>query len=402
MLRKLINRIEENYVFNISQFFWHIFIALAGLGIVGGILLLVWGIIPAFKSSLEKEQYPPMVSVSVNELKTFINPPKRTEREPSRQQEAPPPVQSPVSSGASSEEIAYRASVDTMQALIPPAKYTWSAGGHYEYPYGPNYPQYARWVQGEPAILDRLETTFSSEGITSFTDKKQLLDAHIAVVRLLKEEFRMPVWKTLIGWSEPNLAQALSNTKLLASLVPRFPADRYDYMTKLAQFGDKNPKDGNAFVEYITKSIEKFPTDNRMDVVNAMITAYYRYFNNRVTQQIELTETFFPMLTQFDDVQGVKALEAYYQLALQKNYERSQMVARIENKFEQEQAKAAAEYEMAKAKKSAWRLNGVYGVAGGVVLVATIGLLLVLLSIQRYVKQIDIKLTSNVSAPAGQ
>jgi hypothetical protein len=59
---------------------------------------------------------------------------------------------------------------------------------------------------------------------------------------------------------------------------------------------------------------------------------------------------------------------------------------------------AEAEYEASKAKKALWRLNGLYGIAGGIVLVATVALILVLLSIQRYVRQIDQRLTNTASA----
>ena len=321
MLKKLINKIEETYVFNISQFFWHIFVAIAGVGIIGGIAVFLWGLFPAFKSSVEKEQYPPVAGVSLDELTAFINPPKKTERGTARQQQQPQVFTPPVSTGSSSEELAYRASLDTMQMLIPPAKYNWGAEGHWDYPYGPNYPQYARWVAGDPSVLDRLESAFSSAGISTFTEKKQLLDAHIAVVRPLKEEFRMQVWKSLINWSGQNLTQALANVRVLAALQPRFPADRYDHITKLAQFGTKNPKDGYAFVEYVSKTIDKFNADDRMQIVNTMINGYYRYFNNRVGQQSELTDLFLPMRTNFTEDQEAKALESYYQLAAQKNYE---------------------------------------------------------------------------------
>ena len=89
MLKKLINKIEETYVFNISQFFWHIFVAIAGVGIIGGIAGFLWGLFPAFKSSVEKEKYPPVAGASLDELTAFINPPKKTERGTARQQQQP-------------------------------------------------------------------------------------------------------------------------------------------------------------------------------------------------------------------------------------------------------------------------------------------------------------------------
>jgi hypothetical protein len=398
MFKSFINKIEEKYVFNISQFFWHIFVALAAIGIVGGVLLFFWGVIPAFKSSVEKEPYPPMASVSAEELRTALTPPKRAERPAEWQVPTAQSIQPPVSATASIEEIAYRASLDTLQSLIPPAKYSWGADGFYEYPYGPNYPQYRRWVQRAPSVLERLESAFSQSGITSFNEKKQLLDTHIVVVRQFKEEARLPAWKALITWSKPSLSQAIANAKLLASFIPKFSADRSDYFTKLAQFGDKNPNDGYALVDYIGKAIEKFPAERRMDALSALINGYYRYFNNRVQEQIELTNSLLPMLSGFPDDQVVKAVDTYYQLAAQKNYERSQTISAIENRYRQKLMQAEAEYEASKAKKALWRLNGLYGIAGGIVLVATVALILVLLSIQRYVRQIDQRLTNTASA----
>ncbi len=402
MLKSLINKIEELYVFNISQFFWHIFVALAAIGIVGGVLLVFWGIIPAFKSSVTKEEYPPMVTVTADELKAAFAPAKRTEREAQWQVPTQQAVAPPVSAEASPEEIAYRASLDEMQRLIPPAKYSWGAEGFYEYPYGYQYPQYARWVQRSPAVLDRLESAFSQAGITTFSEKKQLLDTHIVVVRQFKEEARLPVWKALITWNGRSLSQAISNAKLLGTFVPKFSADRSEYVTKLATFGDKNPNDGYALVEYIGKVIEKFPQEKRNDALAALINAYHRYFNNRVREQIEITDSFFPMLTSFSNDQAVKALQTYYQLASEKNYERSQTIAAIEARYRAELMRAQAEYEAARAKKASWRLNGLYGIVGGIVVVATIALVLVLLSIQRYVRQINERLNTTASATVNQ
>jgi hypothetical protein len=389
MLKSIINKIEEKYVFNISQLFWHIFVALAAIGIAGGVLVFIWGVIPAFKSSVEKEEYPPMVSVSAEELKAALSPVKRTERETQGQAPRQQAVAPPVSAGASPEEIAYRASLDTMQLLIPPAKYSWGPEGYYEYPYGYQYPQYARWIQRSPGVLDRLE-------------KKQLLDTHIVVVRQLKDEARLPAWKALIMWSKPSLTQAIANAKLLASFIPKFSAERSDYFVKLAQFGDKNPNDGYAFVQYIGKVIDRFPAERRMEALSAFINGYYRYFNNRVQEQIEMTNNLLPMLSGIPDDQVVKAVDTYYQLAMQKNYERSRTISAIEDRYRQKLMNAEAEYEASKAKKTFWRQYGLYGIVGGIVVVATIALLLVLLSIQRYVRQIDERLTNTASAIVNQ
>ncbi len=395
MIRRLINTIEEKYVFNVAQFFWHIFVALAAIGIVGGVLLLLWGTIPAFKSSVEKAPYPPMVTVSADEVKAFLAPQKYAERTPQRQQETPPPVQGSVSSEASPEERAYRAAVDTMMTLIPPAKYSWGADGYWDYPYGPNYPQYARWIQKEPPVLDKVESAFSQMGVHDFGEKKQLLDAHIAVVRSFKADTRMRVWRSLITWSEPSLSQAIANARLLGTFVPKVSTERSDYITKLATFGNKNPRDGYAFVEYLSATIDSFPAEIRYDMMSALINAYYQYFNNRVQQQIEMTNAFLPMRGEFATEHIIKALDAYYRVASGKNYERNQSIAAIEYNYQEALQQAEAEYAAARAKKAGWRLNGLYSIAGGIAVMATIALILVLLSIQRYVRQIDAKLAGS-------
>ena len=124
-----------------------------------------------------------------------------------------------------------------------------------------------------------------------------------------------------------------------------------------------------------------------------MIQAYANYFNNKIDFQKELTDNFLGFGNNFDTKNQGSALEQYYRMSVRKNRDRENEIIRIDDKFESEKAAADAEFLKKQVNKLEYRWKGVYGLGGGIALVSIIALLLVLLSIQRYLKSIDSKLT---------
>lgn len=398
---KYFTKVEEKYVFNISRIFWHIFIGLGILGIIGGILLLLWGIVPPIKHSVRKPKYPPPIAVTMEELQTKVSPTKikkeKIKPNPIKEIIKPREKKYKEIKEVSPEEKEYLSSLNLLKGLIPPKKYLWKSRGHWYYPYGRRYWEYyktsgyRKWVVDRLGISDRLKSAYRKAKATDFISKKHLLDAYISILSSFPQEKRVEALKALITYTKGSVSQSISNVKLLEKCIPNFFTKRVDYLTKLAKFGSRNPQDGATFIEYINENIIKFDPGVRIDVLDAMISAYYKYFNN-VSRQKEVTNLALSQIVGFAPQYQAKALAYYYSIYYNKNAERERRIKQIDWKYKQSLSAIESRYHSDKLKKVRWRIKGLYGIGGGIVLIAVIALLLVLLSIQRHLKNIEEKI----------
>ncbi len=408
MIKSLITKIEEKYVFNISTFVWHVLVGLAGLGLIAGLGLLIWGVIPAFKSSVQKDSYPPLAVVSAEEVEISLNPQtakkgQQTER-PAPATQTKQQTEQPISSSFDAEgEKLYNAVLDSLRTLLPEAKFAWHSQGYWEYPYGENTynysrdERYRRWIVREYGIYDLLNTVFDRTGTQTSRDKATLVSAYLSIIRQFPDEERRRALDAVMWVSKESQSKSLANTQLLQRSLQHFLSKRLAALTQCADFIANNPNDGAPFVEYVVSVVDTFKETTRPEILTTLQRSYYQYFNNKLERQKELTNAFIQMTSRFEEKKQPTALEAYYRLSMNRNAQRERDIRAIDYKYEAELAKVEAEHQLAKAKKVEQRLLGLYGVGSALGAIAVIGILLVLFSIQRYVKLIGNKLMSGGS-----
>ena len=402
MLRKILNTIEEKYVFNISQYFWHIFISLASLALVGGILLLLWGIIPPGKDNVVKAEYPPVVQVSADEVIASLTKQEKGIDTPVNKSEFKQVVQEVTYSDP--EESSYNISLDSLKKLIPPDKYSWSSSGYYYYPYGERYysrykntrygNQYRQWIVKETGILEKLNDAYKKSNASNFKEKKLILNSYIELVKRFDEGKRAFVLKKITEYPGSGPSETVENIKVLNGSVDIFGIGSTDYLTTLVKFGSRNPTEGRTLILYANKVLVKFLSEYRSDVLSTILSSFYSYFNNKVNQQIEITDLFLKDVQKYEPAKYTKALELYYYLMVDRNRQRERKIEDIERDYTLALARANSEYELAKVEKAGIRLNGIYIGAGAISVIAVLALILVLLSIQRYVKKINQNLST--------
>lgn len=399
MNSKFLRDVEEKYVFNISQILWHVFIGLATLGIVVGIFYFLWGIIPASKDEVEKKSYPPVNQVTVEELKPVKQ--TTTQTKPTSRQES---VAEAIDLGEDTTGYnQYYKSYMELQKLIPPSKYSWASRGRWEYPYGQRYYEryknttyggrYRNWVVDQKGIDESLNNIYSATYTISHLEKKKLVDAYNQFLTKLPEEKRISALRVLFDMKNESLSKTVNNVKYLEEAVRVSGLDDLIYLKTLVAFLNYNPMEGSDFVKYVNSIISEFKKNNRYDALKALIDNYYKYYNNNLRQQKEATDIYVKeILPYFIGDEQVTLLDNYYSLNIQKNKQRQYQINQIEAEYQQALAKAEANYQADIIKKSEYRLEGIYAIISGIFLVAFIALLLVLLSIQRYLKGIEQKL----------
>lgn len=371
---------EEKFYFKTSHYFWHLLTGLGGLALVIGVLVLLWGIIPSFKPGVKKPKYPDTVKVTAEEIQTIIHPaPKTTDEAATTTDKEKPAEEAKTIDPA---EKAYLAAIDSMKRLLPPEKYRWESRGHWERGWYRN-----RWVVDSYGIEDRLKTVYNNTNADNFTTQKQLLDAYIALIALFPEENRYSVLRAALDYSKGDVSTTVSNTELLKASVKNYSTDNADFIEALATFGRKNPRDGQAFIEYSNSIMPKFDQEIKSTMLSTLISSYYKHFN-LIERQQEATDLFLGMLDQFKPEDQSKALAEYYRLYVGKNYERSQKVAELERQYEYDQEHAESVLAQKKAKNAGYRILGLKTIGSSIVFIAFVALFLVLLSIQRNVKML--------------
>ncbi|MEW6507332.1 MAG: hypothetical protein AB1432_06245 [Bacteroidota bacterium] len=388
MLKKFLTNVEEKYVFNVSHYFWHIVVGLISLGIVVGVFLLIYGVFPTFKATVEKEKYPPLVEVTYSDVNNaLLGKKKEFQPEPIDESYA-------ASAESTSDEYykIYENKLDTLKQLIPPEKYSWDAAGYWYYPYGERYSSYRSWIETDIGIYRRLEQSYENSSADSYNLKADLLTAFINLVKLYRESNRITVLKNAANICQHSVNKSVALIDKLAQSYIQFGESDLSYLSTLSSFAKSNPREGENFINLTLTTVSSFDKKNRISVLEELKNNFYRYYNTKIEQQIEATNDFLTFIKKFEVDKQVEALSKYYEISVIKNRNREQEINRIEDDYSQKLSQAEMEYLASQAEKSDLRIKGVYGVASGLVLIAFIALLLVLLSIQRYLKSIYMRL----------
>ncbi|MGD0590124.1 MAG: hypothetical protein ABSA44_04920 [Bacteroidota bacterium] len=412
-------QVENKYVFNVSLIFWHLFIALSTLAVVVCLAIFLWSIIPASQKEAEikpypaKKQYPAPIKVELNELQIAAT----------IKEEAPPVAPEQIQTTTTTTQQPaedtngkgdYESSLNTLKTLIPPSKYSWQGSGYYSYPnnserYWKFYKleKYRQWNVTEPGIEDKLKSAYLISKAGNYPDKKLILDGYINVVKLLPEGKRLGALQILISNVANIISQNVNVCQSLAKVVNEMSKEEnISYLNQLSLFGKRNPNDGSPFIDYIATVIDKFDLSKRVEIIDRLTTGYYNYFSNNLSMFKEATDLFLPLVAQIKAENQPKAIIQYYGVFRNKNYARDNSIAEIENEHQQaineienqyklDQLAAQLEYSSDKISKSEYRLKSLAGIGGGILLIVLIAVVLVFFSIQRSVRKIEEKLSTN-------
>jgi len=393
MIQRYIVKIEEKYVFNISLFFWHIIITLSTIAIVVSLFFLIRGILPIRQDRVEKKEYPQEITVSIEEIKELVNQEKT--KNATKEEKKQTDVKAASTSSEISEEIAltkspeeieYEKHIDSLKSLLPPSRFGWT--GRYEFYYfGQGYGNYY------PGTYNYIETAFKNTNATDYLDKNKILKSIINCISKFPDNNRNQVYRLIASLSTDNVNIAVNNINLINNSVKHFGTEKTDYIKILSNFIKKNPQEGRTFLKMVNNNMQHFNQEYRLVILTEMTNSFYKYFDNRINLQIKLTEEFAKIGTTISPEYQSFALSKYYELYIIKNKEREYQIQEIDSKYQEELAISEAKYSEKKNRKKEFLKQGAIGLGGGIVLISLIAILLVMLSMQRYLKKISKNLT---------
>lgn len=365
--KTMLTTIEEKLAFPISRWFWHFIVGIGVLVFVGSFLVLLYSFTPIIKKNIVRESYPPKVEVNSSEITSCRS--KSSEQE--KQYEAP-------STGHIYVSFA------ELEALIPPKTYEWRALGHYE----DSYYYQSTWVMTDEGIISPLQKYLDGVAMNDTNGQKLAIEGLSGIIKGFQEKNRKRVLQKSLGWlnskPEQNAAIIEALQKAAGHLVEM---NNSLLFCKIAEFGKANPKDGVLFVN-MYNLIMSAQNAEHYDALFGLVKSAFQYsFKEDVQTMTDATEKYIK-LPSTERVEPISALACFYNVYISKFNDRMEQVQKIDTKYNEAKATVETKAVSEKIAKKTIRTTALLVFGSAICGVAFFSLMLVLLSIQRTLKQL--------------
>jgi len=432
-----LSKLENKYYYNISRYFWHFIIALSLLAVATGVTTYFWSLVPPSKEKVvkaptpAKPAYPSMKNVDLQDvLKRLPKAPskktKTTNTQPLTEEpgdsemvefEDNQPVENQIDSAALRN---FNIAIGDSKSLISIEKFPDFWNNKYQYYFASKRDEKMFRKTHNPALRKRslIRSGFRKRFI-NFTHKNNLKDYNRKAELLnIYNRFLTQIdtvnrvkFMNSIALQMPvrNLGTNRIDRRLIAigDVIQYLPADsQLKTFDKLWRFIRNNPNDGVPLLQYIARHIKDLPQEARLQFIDVLLREYNRNYNNRLLELTKTTDSFIPFITQINPFQLGKALQIYYQLYRQNNFEQSKKIREIDDNYQREVARINEEYrrKLQEAdisynnklhKKRSWRQWSYKGVASGFAGILVFSLIVLILSMIRNINRLTETLYEN-------
>lgn len=406
-------RVEDKYVFRVSTAFWHLLIGILTLAAIIGIVAFLWSVIPPSKSEVKaatypaKQDYPLVKKVSLADLHL-------------KDEKLPPPVEKnqkgtevQISKPKPIEKIdidpskpAYELALIEFRKMIPDDQ--WKPGTYLiTNPTGwemYHLEQYRIWQPSGPSVEEDLDNIYDVVKASDFAHKKNVLETISKIIKSVPSDSKGKSVQKIASsinqnWIEPKILDSVCN--LIVSTLPTFKGkSASEAAIEIIGFSLANRGVVFEFLPFAAKTCSILPDSLRATFFSGLTSAYDNNFNENFPVQKEATDQFKSLIPQLNGVNPTKALKKFYTVYNYSNRQRNLDIARLESEYKIQVNKIEADslaqvrineiiYQEEKQKKSDLKWKALQAVAGGFVLIALLGTVLTLLSIQRILKKIE-------------
>lgn len=400
MKANIVQTAEEKYLFGLSRAVWRIISLIIALGVLASFLLILWSLLPVAKKEITKAPYPKEVEVSAADLAKFLS---EKDREPAHnttmqnlttpdeQLDTPDSISEPAV-----DKIAFQKSLERARLLAEELKVSWEPVGEYYYPYGEeNYRRYPgentrQYIETSKGLAAEFRIAFNNCNAVSSKDKKMLLDTLISLVKVVPQARKADFLRGGGFFWNNSVDESLQKTDVFRRiLVQQDSAGFENVLNQAFEFIRRNPSDGIPFLRMADTLMSKIEQPKRPEVFESMIRGFYWWFDGKVEDQARITHSFVTRVKELGDTIPGQRLLAFYNLYMMKNRQREATIDSIEAVFIEQTALAEADYEAKKTADSGRFNMALYALGAGLVLIAFVALILVLLSIHKYIKKLD-------------
>jgi hypothetical protein len=387
----LLTHIEERFVFRMSRTVWLLVVAVAFLAMVGGVTVLTWSAVPAGKREVTKAEYPASVTVTLEDVKEAIKPTPKPVATAAAKTTAEPTKAAAVDP----DRQAFDKAMARLKVLFPASQYAWEDVTGWDYPYGEESwelsnhdPLYRNRVVYQTGIRSQLQEWLKQPEAATLSELAKILDAFAVVLAHRPVSERRDLLADLGRVVAATVDESVGDILGVGAIIAPLPGQHLRYASRAADFLVQHSTAAAGALSYYGEVTARFEKPERTKTLDILFASYVSRFGSSVDEARTLLDGFLPMLPKVPKTSQAKALNAYLDLHARKSGDRTAAVREIDERFRQASVAAEAEFETARAAKTSSRPLALYAVAGGIGLTAMVALLLVLLSIQRYLKTI--------------
>lgn len=399
MKKELLNKIEEKIAFPISRWFWHVLIGLGLLTLFFGVLVLAYTYWPTSVAKVPEPKLPAPISISKQDLISC----GKVKSAQSAQ------IQGPALSAPSSE-IPLLAQLDSLKKEMPENQYPWetkmdtsySTREDWSYETGV-YTIQDTSVTEKPGFKEPLIQMITTQGGNDAKAQQAIADSLLKFVR----------WTKTIKTNYLNLAilfannsnDSLSATELLAFL--NRSADFYinglkssdSVLPNVGQNFLQNPSNLKSNIQLLDEVnfVARYALNEGASLGNqanqfADYNSLFRLMSQSINEfrdnaELHTADSMYFALEKSARSELLKSLPCYYQAYLNKNSSRNASIAKIKAEHQKQLKAAEADAKASEISKSLLRSTTFIVLIAALMVVAFFSLMLVLLSMQRSMKQ---------------
>ena len=294
------------------------------------------------------------------------------------------------------DKLLLHRSLEKIRLVADELKASWEPIGEYYYPYGYDSYIYFRneqtrqFIVKEPGLGNTLKTAFNRCNATSSIQKKTLIDTLLYLVKAAPKAYRKPFLERVPEhfWSN-SVDESIQKTDVFRRIILQQDTSKLKLVIEeTANFLSRNPSDGLPFLLMADTLISKVDQDRRSQFLFSMMQGFSWWFDGKIEDQARITYSFVSRIKELGDTTPANRLLAFYYLYMEKNQKREASIDSIEVAYVEQTAIAESDY-MIKKEKDKGRLRlALYGFGAGIITISLVALILVLLSIHKYIKQL--------------
>lgn len=367
-----LSKLENNYYYGISRYFWHAIIGLAILGFFVGIAMFAWSKIPPSKPHVVKSKkpfkpaYPEVKPVSIESLLNSLPKKQKT-----KQNNVEIVDDEDLYQTTDTQEIEIVETIDSValalfertlgetKNLISQEKYKLFWEGKKNLVYNSardekmfkktKNPKYApKWVslKSHPSFKNKYLSV--TKKIKNYRQKAKLLNSYNTIIQNVpvgKRTYFMNRFLTdkITPYNLDEIAQ--TNTTIAPVLSKIDSINQPKTYNRLFSFVKRNPNDGPRLSLYLEKILNSFKVNARPYVLKYIFREYAENYNNNLVSLKEATNQFLPYLKKINIDQQDLALKVFYNLYRKNNINRDKSVKQIDYNYNQTIAEWKSTYQ---------------------------------------------------------
>ncbi|MBK7383211.1 MAG: hypothetical protein IPI81_07725 [Flavobacteriales bacterium] len=409
-MKHLLTWTENRIIFRTSRFLLHLLIVLGSLTILAGLCLWVWSVVPTSKQQVNKPDYPPELGMKWSDVSSVPEPSTKANGDQTDET-----LRSDTRVvGSSPMEVMYHATVDSLANAQPYLKWRptggWkvldAASYHYWEKRDPQKAATYRIFQGEDnGLAERLDVFFIRTDSGSYADRIAVLRALFSTISDLQVDTigaRIMV-NAMLDEVVVRELRTLTMLRAASDLAQAFRQSERAWAFRWGLRYFANATVPNAgFLAAARKWIEPLEADQQFNALQTLTTVFTKDLGSDLDKLEQRRPLFLSMLKEIPREKQALALGQFITAYEGINQLRLKKIQEIDSAYVKNSAVAEHDFVRDGNAKSVIRSSAWILVASGIAVLAILGLLLSVLSIQRSIQKLESAITQLADRTPGR